>query len=106
MLDVDCASLARVVLGPSAACSRGPAVLCYRCESLLLRLATKTAIQRALRDAHICRSLGIQLRILFGCACRKLNPGISVMESAQDWATKNVPGAIDGARDRCILFQR
>jgi hypothetical protein len=39
------------------------------------------------------------------CACRKLNPGISVMESAQDWATKNVPGAIDGARDRCILFQ-
>jgi hypothetical protein len=37
------------------------------------------------------------------CACRKLNPGISVMESAQDWATKNVPGAIDGARDRCHL---
>jgi hypothetical protein len=40
-----------------------------------------------------------------GCACRKLNPGISVMESAQDWATKNVPGAIDGARDRCIFLQ-
>jgi hypothetical protein len=40
------------------------------------------------------------------CACRKLNPGISVMESAQDWATKNVPGAIDGARDQCILVQR
>jgi hypothetical protein len=39
------------------------------------------------------------------CAYRKLNPGISVMESAQDWVTKNVPGAIDGARDRCILFQ-
>jgi hypothetical protein len=41
----------------------------------------------------------------YDCACRKLNPGISVMESAQDWATKNVPGAIDGARDRCIFFQ-
>jgi SRSO17 transposase len=38
-------------------------------------------------------------------ACRKLNPGISVMESAQDWATKNVSGAIDGARDRCIFLQ-
>jgi hypothetical protein len=40
------------------------------------------------------------------CACRKLNPGISVIESAQDWATKYVPGAIDGARDRCIFLQR
>ena len=40
-----------------------------------------------------------------GCACRKLNPGILVMQSAQDWATKNVPGAIDGARDRCIFLQ-
>jgi hypothetical protein len=32
-----------------------------------------------------------------GCACRELNPAILVMQSAQDWATKNVPGAIDGA---------
>jgi hypothetical protein len=40
-----------------------------------------------------------------GCACRKLNPGILVMQSAQGWATKNVPGAIDGARDRCIFLQ-
>jgi len=39
------------------------------------------------------------------CACRKSNPGILVMQSAQDWATKNVPGAIDGARDRCIFLQ-
>jgi hypothetical protein len=28
-----------------------------------------------------------------------------VMQSAQGWATKNVPGAIDGARDRCIFLQ-
>ena len=40
-----------------------------------------------------------------GCACRKLNPAILVMQSAQDWATKNAPGAIDGARDRCIFLQ-
>ena len=39
------------------------------------------------------------------CACRKLNPAILVMQSAQDWATTNVPGAIDGARDRCIFLQ-
>jgi DNA topoisomerase IA len=38
-------------------------------------------------------------------ACRKLNPGILVMQSAQDWVTKNVPDAIDGARDRCIFRQ-
>jgi hypothetical protein len=45
------------------------------------------------------------LQPLVCCAYRKLNPGILVMQSAQDWATKNVPGAIDGARDRCILLQ-
>jgi hypothetical protein len=43
--------------------------------------------------------------IWFGRACRKLNLGILVMQSAQGWATKNVPGAIDGARDRCIFLQ-
>src|SRR5258707_15690533 len=31
------------------------------------------------------------------CACRKLDSDILMMKSAQDWATKNVPGAIDGA---------
>ncbi len=39
------------------------------------------------------------------CACRKLDSDILMMKSAQDWATKNVPGAIDGARYRCILVQ-
>ena len=39
------------------------------------------------------------------CACRKLNPGILLMQPAQDWATKNVPSAIDGARERRILLQ-
>ena len=41
----------------------------------------------------------------YGCACRKLNPGILVMQPAQDWATKNVAGAIDGAREGCSLLQ-
>jgi hypothetical protein len=45
------------------------------------------------------------ISVLARCACRKLNPGILVMQSAQGWATKNVPGAIDGARDRCIFLQ-
>ena len=39
------------------------------------------------------------------CACRKLNPAILVMQSIQDWATKNVPDAIDSARDRRIFLQ-
>jgi hypothetical protein len=47
----------------------------------------------------------LQVATGYGCACRKLNPGILVMQSAQGWATKNVPGAIDGARDRCIFLQ-
>jgi hypothetical protein len=33
------------------------------------------------------------------CACRKLNPAILVMQSAQGWATQNVPGAIDEAAE-------
>jgi hypothetical protein len=45
------------------------------------------------------------IEAFYGCACRKLDPGILVMQSAQDWATKNVPGAIDGARDRRIFLQ-
>jgi hypothetical protein len=38
-------------------------------------------------------------------ACRKLNPAILVMQSAQYWTIKNVPGAIDGARNRRIFLQ-
>jgi hypothetical protein len=34
-----------------------------------------------------------------------LNPDVVMMKSAQDWTTKNVSGAIDGARDRCIFLQ-
>jgi hypothetical protein len=47
----------------------------------------------------------VALRRSGGCACRKLNPAVLVMQSAQGWATKNVPGAIDGARDRRIFLQ-
>jgi hypothetical protein len=44
----------------------------------------------------------------WACACRKLNPGILVMHSARDWATKNVraahdrlePQALEGDRPR------
>ncbi len=39
------------------------------------------------------------------CACRKLDAEILVVQSAENWTTKNVSGAIDGARDRCILLQ-
>src|SRR3989475_12359398 len=43
---------------------------------------------------------------LRGCACRKSNPNILVVQPAQDRAAKNGPGQFDGARDRRILLQR
>ena len=39
------------------------------------------------------------------CACRKSNPDILVVQPAENWAAKNVPGPLDGARDRRILLQ-
>jgi hypothetical protein len=53
----------------------------------------------------VVHALGVPLERRARCACRKLNPAILVMQSTQDWATKNVPGAIDGARDRRIFVQ-
>ncbi len=38
-------------------------------------------------------------------ACRKSNPDILVVQPAENWAAKNVPGPLDGARDRRILLQ-
>ena len=32
------------------------------------------------------------------CACRKSNPDIFVMQSAEDWAAKNTPCPLYGAR--------
>jgi hypothetical protein len=46
------------------------------------------------------------LRQIFGCACRKSNPGILVVQSTQDRTAKNVSSALNGARCRCILVQR
>jgi hypothetical protein len=40
------------------------------------------------------------------CACRKSNPDILMMSSAQHWPANNVPGPLNGARCRCILVQR
>jgi hypothetical protein len=39
------------------------------------------------------------------CACRKSNPDILVVQPAENWAAKNVPGPLDDARDRRILLQ-
>jgi hypothetical protein len=32
------------------------------------------------------------------CACRKSNPNIFVVQSAEDWAAKNTPCPLHGAR--------
>src|SRR5258708_38582000 len=39
------------------------------------------------------------------CACRKSNPDILVVQPAENWAAKNLPGPFDGARERRILLQ-
>jgi hypothetical protein len=38
-----------------------------------------------------------------GCACRNSNRDILMMQSAQHWPAKNVPGSFDGARYRRVL---
>jgi hypothetical protein len=40
-----------------------------------------------------------------GCACRKSNPDILVVQSTQDRTAKNVSSALNGARCRRILVQ-
>jgi hypothetical protein len=40
-----------------------------------------------------------------GCAYHKSNPGILMMQSAQDWLGDNASGRLDGAWYRCILVQ-
>src|SRR6202022_978323 len=38
-----------------------------------------------------------------GCACRKSNPDILVVQPAENWEAKNLPGPFDGTRERRIL---
>ena len=40
----------------------------------------------------------IAKRIGIPCACRKSNPNIFVVQSAEDWAAKNAPCPLHGAR--------
>jgi hypothetical protein len=41
-----------------------------------------------------------------GCACRKSNPDVLVVQSTQDRTAKNVSSTLNGARCRRILIQR
>ena len=41
-----------------------------------------------------------QRGMVAACACRKSKPDILVVQPAENWAAKNVPGPLDGARDR------
>jgi len=40
------------------------------------------------------------------CPCRKLNPDIMMMQSAQDWSWKDAANSLDRARERRILVER
>ena len=41
----------------------------------------------------------------YGCPCRKLNPHILMVQSAQDWQRQNAAHGLDGTRYRRILVQ-
>jgi hypothetical protein len=51
-------------------------------------------------------SAAIAVSTEIGCACRKSNPDILVVQPAENWAAKNLPGPFDGTRERRILLQR
>ena len=42
---------------------------------------------------------------LIACACRKPNADILVVQPAENWAAKYLPGAFDGTREGRILLQ-
>jgi hypothetical protein len=40
----------------------------------------------------------LDCRVACTCACRKSNPNIFVVQTAEDWAAKNTPCPLHGAR--------
>jgi hypothetical protein len=69
-----------------------------------MKLWLRCVLEECLRKSAQDPTFSATIQRCATCAC-KLNPAILVMQSAQDWATKNVPGAIDGARNRRIFLQ-
>jgi len=67
------------------------------------KLLLRNAAQFSSRPAFRHKDLGIWQT---WCACRKSNSDIFVVQPAENWAAKNLPGSFDGTRERRILFQR
>jgi hypothetical protein len=63
---------------------------------LLYRLVSKKTSYKPVYIGRVCAR-----NWKGSCSCRKIKSGHMVMQRVHDRATKNVPGAIDGARDRC-----
>lgn len=62
---------------------------------------SRTEIDRmsVLRDLAADRIKVADAATLMGlCACRKSNPDIFVMQSAEDWTAKNTPCSLNGPR--------
>ena len=51
------------------------------------------------------RHTSITRMLLAGCAYRKSNPAILMVQSAQDRAADDIPGPLNAAMDRGILVQ-
>ena len=58
-----------------------------------MQLKVGAPVQSGFGVHHVC------------CACRKSNPDVLVVQPAENWATKDLPGPFDGTRDRRILLQ-
>jgi hypothetical protein len=71
-------------------------------EGAQLRAQFREGVGR-MPPASIARSFSS--RAAGACACRKLNPHILVMQSAQDRTAEYATNGLDGARDRRILVQ-
>ena len=77
------------------------------CFDALNRIATVVMGRhgRLLGDNALLTELAVTLVCNdYGCACRKSNPEILVMQPAQDRTAKNVTDGSNGARYRRILF--
>ncbi len=70
---------------------------CSKCNVEMLRgIAEPIVPGYELRNFE-CPSCGNKLKLV-GCACRKSNPAILVMQSAEDWAAKNTPCPLNSTR--------
>jgi len=79
--------------------------VCERSLEEELSMASDLERQLPSLTRQYLKPFGSSARERLSCPYRKSNPGILMMQSAQDWLADNTPGCIGGAWYRCILVQ-